>query len=53
MSGRTRKVERKQANRAGLNLRVVRASEQEREAHRLKLEAIAKSNGGQCLWQED
>jgi DNA polymerase III subunit epsilon len=43
----------KPVNRAGLNLRVLRASPQELEEHRVKLEAIAKSNGGLCLWQED
>lgn len=53
MSGRMRNSKRNQVNRAGLNLRVLRASEQEREAHRRKLEAIAKSSGGKCLWQDD
>ncbi|MDE2090775.1 MAG: DNA polymerase III subunit epsilon [Gammaproteobacteria bacterium] len=48
-----RKSERKHINRTGVNLQVLRASEQELEAHRLKLEAIARSNGGQCLWRED
>ncbi len=53
ISGRMRNSKRNQVNRAGLNLRVLRASEQEREAHRRKLEAIAKSSGGKCLWQDD
>jgi DNA polymerase III subunit epsilon len=48
-----RDPEHKHINRQGLKLRVLQASEQEREAHRLKLEAIAKSNGGKCLWQDD
>ncbi|MGA9856180.1 MAG: DNA polymerase III subunit epsilon [Gammaproteobacteria bacterium] len=53
MSGTTRKTERKQVQRDGLQLRVLRASQEERDAHRLKLKAMAESNGGLCLWQED
>jgi DNA polymerase III subunit epsilon len=53
ITGRTQASRQKQVDRAGLNLYVLRASEQERELHRLKLEAIAKASGGQCLWQED
>ncbi|MGH8369376.1 MAG: DNA polymerase III subunit epsilon [Gammaproteobacteria bacterium] len=53
MTGRTRAARQRQVERAGLNLHVLRASEQERELHRLKLEAIAKASGGSSLWQED
>jgi DNA polymerase III subunit epsilon len=53
MSGTMRKAEHTQVQRDGLKLRVLHASQQEREAHRLKLKAIAESNGGTCLWQED
>lgn len=53
MTGRTHVPRQQRVDRSGLNLYVLRASEQERELHRLKLEAIAKANGGQCLWQED
>ncbi|MGH8373177.1 MAG: DNA polymerase III subunit epsilon [Gammaproteobacteria bacterium] len=53
MTGRTQASRQKRVERAGLNLCVLRASEQEREQHRLKLEAIAKASSGQCLWQED
>ena len=51
--GRNPGAEPKRINRSGLNLRVLRASDQERDAHHAKLEAIAKSNGGLCLWQDD
>ncbi|HEX6550204.1 MAG TPA: DNA polymerase III subunit epsilon [Gammaproteobacteria bacterium] len=53
MTGRARAAGIKSVDRTGLNLCVPKASEQERELHRLKLEAIAKASGGRCLWQED
>ena len=40
-------------DRSGLKLRVLRASEQEREAHRQKLQAISGANGGKCMWQDE
>lgn len=40
-------------NRTGLKLMVLRASAEEREAHRRKLEAIDKASDGQSLWRED
>ncbi|HEX5339737.1 MAG TPA: DNA polymerase III subunit epsilon [Gammaproteobacteria bacterium] len=53
LTGRTQAAQRRKVDRSGLNLRILRASAQECELHRLKLEAIAKASGGRCLWQED
>ncbi|HET7395465.1 MAG TPA: DNA polymerase III subunit epsilon [Gammaproteobacteria bacterium] len=53
MTGRTHASREQRIDRTGLNLSVLRASEQEREMHRLKLESIARANGGKCLWRED
>lgn len=53
ITGRAQGTGRKQVNRAGLNLYVLRATDEERELHRNKLAAIAKASGGQCLWRED
>ncbi|HET7649246.1 MAG TPA: DNA polymerase III subunit epsilon [Gammaproteobacteria bacterium] len=53
LTGRGQGTGRKQVDRAGLNLCVLRATDEERELHRNKLAAIAKASGGQCLWQED
>ena len=52
-TGRRQQDGWKRIDRTGLNLKVLQATETEQEQHRLKLEAIAKGNGGQCLWQED
>lgn len=38
---------------AGRRPRVIRASAQERAAHRSRLEAIAQGNGGTALWPKD
>jgi DNA polymerase-3 subunit epsilon len=53
MPGATRKAEPIQVSRDGLNLRVLHASQQECEAHKRILKAVAESNGGVCLWKED
>ncbi len=34
-------------------LRVVRCSEQERTAHRAKLDQINRASGGKCVWQDE
>ena len=52
-TGRAQRDSQKRIDRTGLNFTVLKASDAEREQHRLKLEAIAKGNGGKCLWQED
>ncbi len=52
-SGTANNARHKHIDRNGLKLHVQHAAQQELEAHRLRLEAIAKSNGGLCLWQED
>ncbi len=53
MPGASQHAGHQHVDRAGLKLRVLHASDQELEAHKQKLEAIAKSNGGKCLWQDD
>jgi|SRR5579863_1550174 len=45
---RSRKIDRN-----GLQLRVQRASPEERAAHAAKLGEIAKASGGHCLWQDE
>ncbi|MGH8321791.1 MAG: DNA polymerase III subunit epsilon [Gammaproteobacteria bacterium] len=39
-------------DRAGLNLKVIRASDEELEAHKSRLETISKASGGKCLWNK-
>lgn len=52
-AGRARHENRQRIDRSGLSLKVLKASDGERDQHRLKLEAIAKSSGGQCIWREN
>ncbi|HET7923179.1 MAG TPA: DNA polymerase III subunit epsilon [Gammaproteobacteria bacterium] len=52
-TGRAQAAQRRRVNRAGLTLRVLPASDAEREAHRQQLAAIARDGGGECLWSED
>ncbi len=39
-------------DRTGLNLEVIRASDEELKAHKLRLETINKASGGKCLWND-
>ncbi len=43
---------RRAVDRTGLNLVVVRASDDELAAHRQRLAHIEQSSGGKCLWRE-
>ncbi|MGB9428656.1 MAG: DNA polymerase III subunit epsilon [Gammaproteobacteria bacterium] len=51
-SGRLENGRLQRVDRAGLTFKVIHASEQELKAHKERLEAIAKANGGKCLWQD-
>lgn len=53
LPGATRKPQHNKVQRDGMKLRVLRASQQENEAHKQNLTDMAGSNGGVCLWQED